>query len=187
MRLFTAFGSRGPAGISLIAAALALSGCVDQVTETTPDAVARTSVERLPGVSLAAAKVAIVSVDGAPSEIAANFKATLKQDAEQREIALTDARGARYLVRGYLSATATEGGADVEYVWDVFGPDKRREFRLNDVISVKGTGDDPWAIVTTAALDSVAAKSADDLAAFLSHAPEAKPVASASLGQVATE
>jgi hypothetical protein len=173
--------------MSAAAAALALGGCVEQAVETSPDVVARAALERAPGVSFKDATVAIVSVVGAPPDVAASFKTTLRQDAEAREIALTDARTAHYLVRGYLSATAAEGGADVEYVWDVFGPDKRREFRLNDVISVKGTGDDPWAMVTTAALDSVAAKSADDLAAFLSHAPEAKPATSAALGQVAAE
>jgi hypothetical protein len=44
------------------------------------------------------------------------------------------------------------------------------------VISVKGAGDDPWAIADGAALTSVAAKSADDLAAFLSNTPDAKPI-----------
>jgi len=38
---------------------------------------------------------------------------------------------------------------------------------------VKGDGADPWRIVGEAALASIAAKSADDLAAFLSNTPEA--------------
>ncbi len=74
-------------------------------------------------------------------------------------------------MRGYLSASLDEDGAAIEYVWDVFDPDKRRAQRLNDVIAVKGSGDDPWALAGQAALDSVAAKSADDLAAYpLPHA-----------------
>jgi hypothetical protein len=89
---------------------------------------------------------------------------------------VVEPRKARYLVRGYLSATVTADGATLEYVWDVFGPDKQRAQRLNDVISVKGAGDDPWAIADEAALTSVAAKSADDLAAFLSNTPDAKPI-----------
>jgi hypothetical protein len=92
---------------------------------------------------------------------------------------LVEPRKARYLVRGYLSAAATADGVTLEYVWDVFGPDKLRAQRLNDVISVKGQGDDPWAIAGEAALNSVAAKSADDLAAFLSNTPDAKPIAAA--------
>jgi hypothetical protein len=44
------------------------------------------------------------------------------------------------------------------------------------MISVKGRGDDPWAIAGDSALGSIAAKSADDLAAFLSNTPDAKPI-----------
>ena len=82
-------------------------------------------------------------------------------------------------MRGYLSASPTEDGAEIEYVWDVFTADKQRVQRLNDVIEVKGAGDDPWALAGEAALTSVAAKSADDLAAFLSNTPEAAPAAAA--------
>ena len=76
-------------------------------------------------------------------------------------------------MRGYLSAYATEDGAAVEYVWDIFNKDKQRTQRVNDVLEVKGEGADPWRIVSEAALASVAARSADDLAAFLSNTPEA--------------
>ena len=47
------------------------------------------------------------------------------------------------------------------------------------MIAVKGAGDDPWALAGEAALTSVAAKSADDLAAFLSNTPEAAAHAAA--------
>jgi hypothetical protein len=136
-------------------------------------------------VSLAPATVAIVSVQGAPETVAESFSQELTRDAKAREIVLVDPRKAHYLVRGYLSATATADGATLEYVWDVFGPDKQREQRLNDVISVKGTGDDPWTIAGASALSSVAAKSADDLAAFLSNTPEAKPIPAVSRAEAA--
>ena len=45
---------------------------------------------------------------------------------------------ARYLVRGYLTASPIEGGAEVDVVWDVFTPDKKRAQRLSDAIAVKG-------------------------------------------------
>jgi len=60
-------------------------------------------------------------------------------------------------------------------VWDVFTADKQRAQRLSDAIVVRGSGDDPWSMVTDAALDSIAAKCADDLAAYLSNTPEAAP------------
>ena len=86
---------------------------------------------------------------------------------------------ARYLVRGYLSASPARDGATVDFVWDVFTPDKKRAQRLTDSIVIRGSGDDPWTIVTDNAVDGVAARCADDLAAYLSNTPEAAPRAAA--------
>jgi hypothetical protein len=158
---------------------LALGACVEAASDAAAPTLAHRQIERREGVSLAPATVAIVSVAGAPDTVAASFLQELVRDARAREIVVVEPRKARYLVRGYLSAAATVDGATLEYVWDVFGPDKLRAQRLNDVISVKGEGEDPWAIAGEAALNSVAAKSADDLAAFLSNTPDAKPIAAA--------
>lgn len=182
-----------PARFGALALALALCGCVEQAAEVAPDMAAQRPIERREGVSLSEATVAIVSVAGAPSAVASDFSRRLASEAQSRDIVIADAGKAKYLVRGYLSAEPTAGGASVEYVWDVFGPDKRREMRLNDVIEVKGSGADPWTVAGEAALNSIAAKSADDLAAFLSNTPDAKPLTSgpaattAALGYAPTE
>ena len=52
----------------------------------------------------------------------------------------------------------------VAYVWDVFDRHKDRAQRVSDSLQVTGDNSDPWRIVGEAALDSVAAKSADDFA-----------------------
>ena len=185
MRVGNASGRRPRTALAGLVglASVMLGGCVEQAAEVAPNVAAlRPPLEKRAGVSLAAATVSIVSVDGAPDAVGSRFNDVLKDAARDREIVLTDAKAARYLVRGYLSASAVQDGVEVEYVWDVFGPDKRRAIRLNDVLDVKGAGDDPWAMATDAALKSVADKSADDLAAFLSQTPEAKPVAEASTG-----
>ena len=124
---------------------------------------------------MAAATAAIVSVDGAPADLSAHFNQSLDEAAAARRIAVVSQDKARYLVRGYLTASLVEGGAEVDFVWDVFTPEKKRVQRLSDAIAVKGSGEDPWAIIGEQALDSVAAKSADDLAAYLSNTPEAAP------------
>jgi hypothetical protein len=165
------------AGLCLIAAGLALGGCVDNAADLTPSPEAHQQFARREGVSIAKASVAIVSVEGAPASVAAQFRNALETEARARDIAIVPVSKARYLVRGYLSADATSEGVSIEYVWDVFTKDKRRAQRLNDVIAVPGTGDDPWASGGEAALTSVAAKSADDLAAYLSNTPEAVAVA----------
>lgn len=175
------FGASRGARLACVALglAVALSGCIDAASDMAPPTLAHRPLERRDGVSLASATVAIVSVEGAPEAVTVSFSQSLTREAKARDITIVDAKKARYLVRGYLSAAATTDGATLEYVWDVFGPDKLRELRLNDVITVKGQGDDPWAVAGEAALDSVAAKSADDLSAFLSNTPEAKPLADA--------
>jgi hypothetical protein len=155
---------------------LTLAGCVDGTSDASPTALAHRQIELREGVSLAGATVAIVSIDGAPDSVAASFSQDLQRAAKSRDIVLVEPRKAKYLVRGYLSATPVVDGATLEYVWDVYGSDKQREQRLNDVVSVKGAGDDPWAIADNAALESIAGRSADDLAAFLSNMPEAKPL-----------
>ena len=156
---------------------MSVGGCVEATSDAAPSAVAHRQIEPREGVSLADATVAIVSVDGAPESVAASFSQDLQRAAKSHEIVLVEPKKAKYLVRGYLSAAPVADGATLEYVWDVYGPDKQREQRLNDVVTVKGSGDDAWAIVGDAALEDVAGRSADDLAAFLSNMPEAKPVA----------
>ncbi len=166
------------ARVCVLGLSLGLCGCVEAADEAGP-VLARRQIERRENVSLAPATVAVLSVEGAPGAVAESFSKSLESEAKARDIVMADPKKARYLVRGYLSATATSEGADVEYVWDVFGPDRSRAQRINDMISVKGQGGDPWAIAGEAALSSVAAKSAGDLAAFLSNTPDAKPVAAA--------
>jgi hypothetical protein len=184
-------GLRGArrAAIAVVAAA-GLAGCVETAAELSPDADAQhIHLVRRPDVSLAGATVAFVSVDGPPAEISASFMRDLAREAAAQQIALADPKKARYFVRGYLSAYETTDGAAVEYVWDIFTKDKARAQRLSDFLEVKGQGSDAWTIAGDAALASVAAKSADDLAAFLSNTPEAiaeaKPPGAAALLQPA--
>jgi hypothetical protein len=162
-------------------APLALGACVavDTTAEIAPDAAASRQFSLRQGANLAQASLAIVSVEGAPRSIAADFSRRLDGAARVRQLAIVDAAKARYLARGYLTASPTEDGVEIEYVWDVFAANKQRVQRLNDVVEVKGAGDDPWALAGEAALTSVAAKSADDLAAFLSNTPEAAPAVAA--------
>ena len=173
------------AGFALLAA-LGLGGCVEATAELTPGADAQhLHLARRPDVSLARATVAFVSVDGPPAEVSANFMKDLARDAAAQDIVVADAKKARYFVRGYLSAYPTQDGAAVEYVWDIFTKDKTRAQRLSDYLVVKGEGDDAWAIAGAGALASVAAKSADDLAAFLSNTPEAVADAKSAPGMTA--
>jgi len=167
-------GAALAAGCAL-AAAIPLGGCVDVLAPRAPapEAAATALFVRRPGVSLAGASVAFVSVEGPPAAVSAEFLQSLARAAAAQDIVVVEPRNARYLVRGYLSAYATEDGAAVEFVWDVFNKDRQRAQRVSDILDVRGAGGDPWRIAGETGLGSVAAKSADDLAAFLSNTPEA--------------
>ncbi len=174
----------GPAvlsGVALLLACCALAGCVEQF----PDAQVgrgdiRNAIAKGQLTSPKAATVALVSVAGAPPAVALQFRQALTGEAAAREIAITDAASARYLVRGYLSAYPGEnGGVQVAYAYDVFdAASKRREQRLSDTLDVPGPGGgDPWAAVNGAVLASLAGRSADDLAVGLAGTPEAQAAA----------
>jgi hypothetical protein len=109
-------------------APLALGACVavDTTAEIAPDAAASRQFSLRQGANLAQASLAIVSVEGAPRSIAADFSRRLDGAARVRQLAIVDAAKARYLVRGYLTASPTEDGAEIEYVWDVFAANKQR-------------------------------------------------------------
>ena len=157
-----------------VLAGFSLAGCVETTAEMAPGAaVQHLYLARRHDVSLADATVAFVSLDSPSSEISASFMKDLGREAAAQDVVVADAKKAHYFVRGYLSAYLTQDGAAIQYVWDIFTKDKARTQRLSDYLLVKGEGADPWAIAGEAALASVAAKSADDLAAFLSNTPEA--------------
>jgi hypothetical protein len=175
----------GRYGLQLTAAfvALALGGCVEAAGDLAASPEGSWQFARRPDASMAGATLAIMSVEGAPEGLAEQFDQSLNAAAAQEQIALSPPTSAKYLVRGYLNASLVKDGASVDFVWDVFTPDKQRAQRITDAIVVRGAGDDAWAMVTPAALDSIAAKSADDLAAYLSNTPEAAPGGALSYAQ----
>ena len=157
-----------------------LAGCVETMTEV--DARATTAPGRMAarkGVSPRAATVAFASFEGAPASVIPTFTRLLAAEARTRDITVVDAASAKYFVRGYLCAYAAEGGASIGYVWDVFDAQKARVQRLEDQITVTGNAADPWSLADERVLASLAAKSADDLAALLTNMPEAVASASA--------
>ena len=166
------------AGFMLLLACATLSGCND-VAANPPNADAQAQFVMRDDANMSGATVAIASVDGAPTDVSTRFRQSLDEAAAARRIAVAAPAKAHYLVRGYVTASPIEGGAEVDMVWDVFTADKQRTQRLSDAIAVKGSGDDAWAMIDDAALNSVAAKCADDLAAYLSNTPEAAPASAA--------
>ncbi len=158
-------------------AALALGGC--QETASAPAASPETALVTAPlvkreGVDIKDATVAVISLAGAPPMAGQDFRGALARQFSARGVVSAPPDKARYLLRAYLAASPEEGGAEVDYVVDVFDKAHIREARLGDSFSVKGSGD-AWSLMSTPSLDALASACADNVAAFLSNAPEAKP------------
>ncbi len=158
---------------------LGLAGC--QETATTANTATALAPETMPapfvkreGVSLADVPVTMVSLDGAPEAAAKDFRDALTRQFSARGVVAADGSKARYLLRVYLAARPDDGGASLDYVVDVYDATHVRQARLNDSFAVKGSGD-AWSLMSTQALDAVASACADNVAAFLSNTPDAKP------------
>lgn len=164
------------AAIAMMTAA-SLAGCVEPNASLRADAGVEPAARPVarPGVSPSGAKVALAGLAGAPAGVAAQFRASLSRALAGRDVAATEPAAAAYFIQGHLGAFPAEGGVAVAWVWDVFDARKQRLQRMEDRIVVKavGPGSDPWQAVDERVLDSVANRSADDLAAFLSNTPEA--------------
>jgi hypothetical protein len=121
----------------------------------------------------------LTGIDNVPPAIVSRFSAALVSAADARQIDFVEAKGAKYHVQMHLTAFNSPGGTAFAYVSDIFDARKNRAQRLSDAILMKETADDPWSVLDDKALDAVAARSADDLAAFLSNTPEAIAAADA--------
>ncbi len=151
-----------------------LCGCMDD--SATLSAAAPTTTTRVaarPGVSPRGAPVAFVSLQGAPDGVVTRLSLATLSAATKRDIATTDAPSAAYLARGYLTSWPTDEGTTFAVVWDIYDKGRHRAQRLDDQIVVRGQATDPWSLADERVLASLAASSADDLAATLSNTPEA--------------
>ena len=167
-----------------------LAGCVDttgsiDAASPTDATGAPTRLAARPGVSPKPATIAFASFDGLPGSLASRFTIALQSQAVARDIVVTDAVSARYVVRGYLGVRPAQSGGEIGYVWDVFDAGHRRAQRMEDRIALDGASPDLWTRVDDKVLQALAQRSADDLAAFLSNTPEAIAAASGSANQVA--
>jgi len=153
---------------------LGLAGCAD--TATPPETALAPAVRR-EGANLAAAPIALVSLQGAPDGPGQDFEAALKRELTSRGVAMSAPKGARYMLRGYLAARPGQGGADISYVFDVYDRARVRSARLDASFAVKGDGD-AWSLMDGKTVDALAGQSADDIAAWLSQTPEASPALS---------
>ncbi len=172
--------SRSKPWLMTVALAVCLGGCVETLPQLQADALASPGGARiaaLAGVSPAGATVAFVNLGGAPSPVGTRFGAAMSQALGTRNISTEETSKAHYLIRGHMSASAAPGGVALAYVWDIYDSSRRRRQRLEDEIVIGGNPADPWSAADDKALATIAGRSADEIAAFLTHMPEAASAA----------
>jgi hypothetical protein len=152
----------GFAGLGL--AATGLTACTD-LTEAAP---------RGPRIMAPGIPVAVESISGAPEALQAQFNNALASEASARQVELVDGKEAgkdkaRFRIRGYLDAYATDDGKTaLAYVWDVFDVQKRRAQRVQGAsLRNAAAGDDPWAQMDQVTVARAASDSMNAIAGFL--------------------
>ncbi len=161
--------------VALAPVALCLGGCVedDPVALAVSSPATSSAMTARPGVSPRGAPLAIVSVEGAPDAISQRFQQAITTAAASGNVAIADISSAAYAARGYLSAYPVDSGTAFLSIWDLYDGSRRRAQRLQDLVVVRSSADDPWSLLDDRILAALATRSANDIAAALTNTPEA--------------
>lgn len=164
-------GRMAPAACLVVA--MCLAGCVENYPNAASGPGEFKAVAQGDAPSPRAAAMAFASIDGAPEPVVARFRTAVATEAANRQITLADPSLARYFVRGYLDAYATDQGTAIRYVWDVYDSAKQRTQRLDDGVDIPGSIADPWSALDDKVLGAIASRSAESIAGYLATTPEA--------------
>ena len=112
--------------------------------------------------------IAFAPVIGAPAKVSSKMNELLVASAGQKNIPVVAPKEAEYTVRGYLVAAADAKGTKFSYIWDITDKGGKRAKRIQGDELIEGKkGGDPWGLVDEAVMQRVAAKTADDLIAWM--------------------
>lgn len=123
-----------------------------------------------PAPPAAQARLTIAPVIGAPDAVAKQLSAQLSEAATKQRvlIAASPSEKADYTVRGYVVAAKEKTGTKVSYIWDVTdGTGKRVNRITGEELAGSTDARDPWAAVTPQIIQSIATKTANQLATWL--------------------
>jgi hypothetical protein len=140
-----------------------LFGSVDNTTpEPQPKAVAEAPV----------AKVSINNIVGPPDALGKQLHAQFASALEQQRIAVVQkGDSANFFLRPYILAAKEKHGTKISYVMDVSDPTGKRVNRFAGEELVPGSPSaDPWAAITPAVAQAIAAKATGTFAAWLPNA-----------------
>lgn len=170
--------------LALCLAAVALAGCESgsNILSGTDNAAPQASLTQPPPAagSTQLARIEIAPVIGAPDNISRELQTQLTSSMERNKIAVAQA-GAKgeYALRGYVVAAREKTGSKISYIWDVTDSSGKRAHRITGEEFAGGAGKDPWSAVNPQIVQSIADKTAAQIASWLPGGSNI-PVASAS-------
>lgn len=144
-----------------------------------------------PAVPAAVATFSFDQIKGVPTTKQNDLAKAIAKYAQQRNLRLvrrTDTN-ATYHVWGYLSAVGGDVGTNITYVWDILDQSGNRVLRFSGIETTSGVNDDPWQGVDGGTLDTVAARTVEDVYAWINRLPQpsATGAPAAQAGIVATK
>lgn len=113
------------------------------------------------------ARLDFAPVIGASEAALRPLAARLTAGAGQRGIPLAEGGGATHLVRGYFSAFTEGRETTIVYVWDVIDAAGIRVHRIQGRQSLPSGSQQGWKSVTPATMETIADRTMDDLALWL--------------------
>jgi hypothetical protein len=159
-----------------IALSLVLGGCVETMTApvaSVEQSSAQSVIAPLPGISPSGAKIAFAGLAGAPESIRKAMSDAMTAEVAARKLTLATPYSAHYLIRGNISVYPAGKGTEVAWVWDVYDARKKFRHRLTDSLTLPAVAQDGWSLVTQQHVADIATRSARDIAAYMTHTPEA--------------
>ena len=119
----------------------------------------------------------LAPIVGAPANVAQELAQALAAAGKDNKLTITpNGTGSSYTLKGFLIATSEKKGAKVSYILDINDSSGGRVGRVSGEQLVPGrSGADPWSGVDSAAIRSLAAKIAPEIAATLSGGRAAPP------------
>ena len=167
--------------LPLIGGLIALSLAACETSSSTSNEAVSSNLASPQQQQVTSKPIAFAPVIGAPAKISAKMNELLIASAGQKNIPVVAPKEAEYTIRGYLVAAADAKGTKLSYISDITDKGGKRAKRIPGDELIEGKkGGDPWALVDEPAMQRVAAKTADELIAWIP--TSGGPVATASTG-----
>ncbi|MGL4395482.1 MAG: hypothetical protein ACRCS9_02980 [Hyphomicrobium sp.] len=122
-----------------------------------------------PPAAVQSARIEIAPVIGAPEAVASDIQNQLGNAIERKGISVARGPAAKgeYVLRGYIVAAREKSGSKVSYIWDVTDQGGKRAHRVTGEEFAAGSGPDPWSSVNIQIVQSIAEKTAAQIASWL--------------------